>query len=73
MTTTQTAPATFGGITATSMIYAQGARLTASQEADLTARADAIRALTGRPGLRPIRLEVRDPQGALIGHMTYRR
>ena len=69
--TTQTTPAPF--VTATNMLYAQGIRLTAAQDAELTARADAIRALTGRPGLRPVRLEVRDPQGALIGHMTYRR
>lgn len=71
--TTTTATAPFDGITAANMIYAQGVRLTPAQDADLTARADAIRAVTGRPGLRRVNLEVRDPHGVLIGHMAYLR
>ena len=67
------APADLARVVATNMYAAQAFTPTAAQEADLQARADAIRALTGRPGPRRILVPVHTPQGAHIGDLTFTR
>lgn len=58
-------------ITAESMLYAQGVRLTPDQRAELKARADAMREITGTTTLKRVSIPVHSGAGALIGHIRY--
>lgn len=70
MTTTSTAD-TLPTIFAQSMLYAQAVTLTAEQKATMRRIADAMRALVGNDKPRRLNLQVRDRDGALIGHLVY--
>lgn len=58
-------------ITAASMLYAQGFKLSPDERKVLTASADRDRAEFGESGPQPVEVPVRDFHGALIGSMRY--
>lgn len=70
MTTTQSLPVIYS----TTVLAAQGVKLTPEVDAILTARANHLRTLTGETGLFPVGIAIRDPYtNAHIGSLTYQR
>lgn len=68
MTTTSDTPVIYS----TSVLTAQGAKLTAGQRAALTTQADELRGLLNLTEKMSIGVPVVDPHtGATIGHLTY--